>query len=147
MGFYDAVQPYIFQLYVEPMRKFQLAAEGVGTRQPPEHLRERIKETMDPLPIWYAPFEDDHVDPDEYPIHALTQRPMAMYHSWGTQNAWLRQIHGHNPLYVPSALMKANKLEDGDWARVTSPHGEIVVPVLEMAALNHYTVWTWNALC
>ena len=24
----------------------------------------------------------------------VTQRPMAMYHSWGSQNAWLRQIHG-----------------------------------------------------
>jgi hypothetical protein len=29
---------------------------------------------------------------------------MAMYHSWGTQNAWLRQIHGDNPLYLPTAL-------------------------------------------
>jgi len=43
MGFYDAVQPYIFQLYVEPMRKFQAAAEGIGTRQPPEHLRQRSR--------------------------------------------------------------------------------------------------------
>ena len=79
------VQPYIFQLYVEPMRKFQAAAEGIGTRQPPEHLRGQIKVTMDPLPIWYPPFEDGHVDPEEYPVHALTQRPMAMYHSWGTK--------------------------------------------------------------
>ncbi len=54
------------------------------------------------------PIEDGYVDPDEYPIHALTQRPMAMYHSWGTQNAWLRQIHGHNPLYVPTKIWEAN---------------------------------------
>ncbi len=146
MGFYDVVQPYIFQLYVEPLRKFQLAAEGVGERQPPEHLRERLKQTMDPLPIWYAPFEDGHVDPEEYPVHALTQRPMAMYHSWGTQNAWLRQIHGHNPLYVPTKIWEENGFEEGDWAKVTSVHGEIVVPVAHQASLNANTVWTWNAI-
>ncbi len=145
-GFYDAVQPYIFQLYVEPMRKFQLAAEGVGERQPPAHLRQRIKQTMDPLPIWYAPFEDAHVDVDEYPVHALTQRPMAMYHSWGTQNAWLRQIHGHNPLYVPTKIWEANSFEEGDWAKVESAHGAIVVPVAHQASLNENTIWTWNAI-
>jgi len=139
-------QPYIFQLYVEPMRKFQLAAEGVGSRQPPEHLRGQIKVTMDPLPIWYPPFEDGHVDPVEYPIHALTQRPMAMYHSWGTQNAWLRQIHGHNPLYVPTGIWEKNGFKDGDWARVSSIHGSITVPVAHQASLNKDTVWTWNAI-
>ncbi len=77
-------QPYLFQLYVEPMRKFQLAAEGHGIRQPPDHLRGQIKTTLDPLPIWYPPLLDGHADPAEYPIHALTQRPMAMYHSWGS---------------------------------------------------------------
>ena len=146
MGLYDSPQPYIFDLYVEPMQKFRLAAEGHGDRQPPDHLRERIRHTLDPLPIWYPPFEDDHVDTAEFPVHALTQRPMAMYHSWGTQNAWLRQIHGHNPLYVPTRLWKENAFEDGDWARVTSAHGEITVPVAHMAALNENTIWTWNAI-
>ncbi|MFK7878053.1 MAG: molybdopterin oxidoreductase family protein [Paracoccaceae bacterium] len=144
LGLYDSPQPYLFSLYVEPMRKFQLAAEGHGDRQPPEHLRERVKETMDPLPFWYDSSPENKVD--EYPITALTQRPMAMYHSWGTQNAWLRQIHGHNPLYVPTKLMRDNGLSDGDWARVTSPHGSITVPVMEMAALNANTIWTWNAI-
>lgn len=146
MGFYDSEQPYIFQLYVEPMRKFQLAAEGHGDHQPPEHLRERIKTTMDPLPDWYQPLEDEYVDTNEYPIHALTQRPMAMYHSWGSQNAWLRQIHGINPLYVPTKLWEAHEFTEGSWAKVTSLHGEITVPVLHMAALNENTVWTWNAI-
>ncbi len=146
IGLYDAPQPYIFQLYVEPLRRFQLAAEGHGHRQPPEHLRERIKVTLDPLPIWYPALEDGHADPVEFPVHALTQRPMAMYHSWGGQNAWLRQIHGHNPLYVPTDIWKANQFSDGDWAKVTSPHGTITVPVAYMAALNPNTVWTWNAI-
>ena len=146
MGLYDAPQPYLFQLYVEPMRKFQLAAEGHGDRQPPEHLRQRVKETLDPLPIWYPPIEDGHVDLDAYPVHALTQRPMAMYHSWGSQNAWLRQIHGRNPLYVPTKIWEANGFAEGDWAKVSSTHGEIIVPVAHMAALNENTVWTWNAI-
>ncbi|MEL7098198.1 MAG: molybdopterin oxidoreductase family protein [Pseudomonadota bacterium] len=144
LGLFDAPTPYLFTLYCEPMRRFQRAAEGHGDRQPPEHLRARLKERMDPLPLWYDPGTDNHAQ--DYPITALTQRPMAMYHSWGSQNAWLRQIHGHNPLYVPTKLMRENGLQDGDWATVTSPHGTITVPVLEMAALNDNTVWTWNAI-
>lgn len=143
LGLFDAPQPYLFQLYVEPLRKFQLAAEGHGERQPPDHLRARIQDTMTPLPIWY---DTDQQGNDGFTVNALTQRPMAMYHSWGSQNAWLRQLHGHNPLYVPTKLMRDAGLEDGDWARVTSPHGEITVPVMEMAALNENTVWTWNAI-
>ncbi|MGR3814927.1 MAG: molybdopterin oxidoreductase family protein [Cognatishimia activa] len=146
LGLYDSPQPYLFQLYSEPMRKFQRAAEGHGDRVPPEHLRDRLKEVMDPLPIWYEPFEEQAVDTKEYPIHALTQRPMAMYHSWGTQNAWLRQLHGKNPLYVPQKLWDEHGFKEGDWARVTSTHGSITVPVALQAALNENTVWTWNAI-
>ena len=143
-GLYDKSQHYLFQLYVEPMRKFQLAAEGVGERQPPEHLRERIKKTLTPLPIWYDPSADNRGD--EFTVTALTQRPMAMYHSWGSQNAWLRQIHGQNPLFVPTKIWEENGFAEGDWAKVTSPQGEITVPVAHMAALNENTVWTWNAI-
>ncbi|WP_109465145.1 molybdopterin oxidoreductase family protein [Albibacillus kandeliae] len=141
-GFYDAPQPYLFQLYVEPLRRFQRAAEGHGERQPPDHLRAQIREKLDPLPLWY----EDGTASDAYPVRALTQRPMAMYHSWGSQNAWLRQLHGRNPLYVPTRLMREHALADGDWVRVSSAHGEITVPVMEMAALNPNTVWTWNAI-
>ena len=144
LGIYDSPQPYLFNLYVEPLRRFQLAAEGHGDRQPPDHLRERIKSQFDPLPIWYGTEEENKGD--AFPITALTQRPMAMYHSWGTQNAWLRQLHGHNPLYLPTKLMKAHDLLDGDWVKVTSPHGAITVPVLHMASLNENTIWTWNAI-
>ena len=146
IGLFDAPQPYVFSIYMESLAKFQLAAEGHGDRQPPEHLRERIKDCLDPLPIWYAPFEDSSVDVEEYPFHALTQRPMAMYHSWGSQNTWLRQIHGQNPLYVSGDICDAKGLSDGDWVKVTSINGEITVPVARMDALNPKTVWTWNAI-
>ena len=145
LGLYDNPSPYIFNLYSEPMRKFQLAAEGVGERLPPEHLKDRLKKVMSPLPIWYST-EPDNEEKGEYPIHALTQRPMAMYHSWGSQNAWLRQIHGLNPLYVPTKIMRDYNLKTGDWVKLSSIHNSITVPVAEMSSLNENTVWTWNAI-
>jgi len=145
-GLFDAPQPFVFNLYLEPLRRFQLAAEGFGDRQPPEHLRARIRATLDPLPLWYPPFEGTCIDPAEFPLHALTQRPMAMYHSWGSQNAWLRQIHGVNPLFVPLKVWQEQGFADGDWAWLTSVHGRIRIPVARMDALNENTVWTWNAI-
>ncbi|MFN5996531.1 MAG: molybdopterin-dependent oxidoreductase [Paracoccaceae bacterium] len=145
LGLYETPQPYLFNIWSEPMRRFQLAAEGFGPRQPPDHLRERLKQAMHPLPIWYAPFGDEDAA-FGYPVHALTQRPMDMYHSWGSQNAWLRQIKGHNYLYLPTKIWEAQGFADGDWARVSSRAGTIVVPVAHMAALNENTIWTWNAI-
>jgi sulfite dehydrogenase (quinone) subunit SoeA len=138
---FESPQPYLFSIYSEPMRRFQAAAEGIGPHQPPEHLRETLKRAMDPLPLWYSPYQENG-----YTIHALTQRPMDMYHSWGSQNAWLRQIRGRNFLYIPTKIWREHGFKDGDFARVTSPTGEIVVPAAHMAALNENTVWTWNAI-
>ncbi|MEO1329712.1 MAG: molybdopterin oxidoreductase family protein [Pseudomonadota bacterium] len=146
LGLFDAPQPYVFDLYQETLRKFQLAAEGHGPRQPPEHLRARIRQAFEPLPTWWAPFEHEAVDVGEFPLHAVTQRPAAMYHAWGSQNAWLRQIHGENPLYAPGAVMDAAGLEDGGWAWVISAHGRIKVPVRRTDAANPKTLWTWNAI-
>jgi sulfite dehydrogenase (quinone) subunit SoeA len=146
IGLYDSPLFYAFNLYVEPLRKMQLAAEGHGDVQPPDHLRDRIMRTMDPLPTWYEPFENTNVDVNEFPVHALTQRPMQMYHSWGTQNAWLRQITGKNFMYLPKKIWEENGFEDGDYARVSSVHGSIVVPVALHEGLNDHTIWTWNAI-
>ena len=145
MGFYDAPAPYLFDLWSETLARFQAAALGIGPHQPPDHLRDRLARAMAPLPVWYPP-DADAGDPEGFPLHAITQRPAAMYHSWGSQNAWLRQIHGSNVLYLPGALWKSLGFEDGDWAAVTSPHATITVPVARMDALNPWTVWTWNAI-
>ena len=145
-SFFETPQPYLFNIWSEPMRKFQLAAEGHGQIQPPDHLRARLKQAMDPLPIWYPPFGDVESTGWGYPVHALTQRPMDMYHSWGSQNAWLRQIRGKNFLYIPTKLWEENGFKDGDYARVISPSGAITAPVAHMAALNENTIWTWNAI-
>ena len=146
IGIFDKPQPYAFQVYSETLQKFHLAALGHGNIQPPENLRSQIKSCFTPFPVWYETFENKALSNDEFPIHALTQRPMAMYHSWGSQNPWLRQIHGHNPMFIPIGLAKKHNLTDGDWIWVSSHHGKIRVPVLIMAGLNENTIWTWNAI-
>ncbi len=146
IGLFDSAQPYVFNLYSEPLRRFQRAAEGHGPIQPPEHLRARIRAAFTPLPDWYPPFEEGAVDTQAFPYHALTQRPMHMYHSWGSQNAWLRQITNAHKLYLPAEIWQEKGFEEGDWAYVTSAHGRIKVPVGRMDALNGKTMWTWNAI-
>ncbi|MDE0530859.1 MAG: molybdopterin oxidoreductase family protein [Albidovulum sp.] len=146
MGFFDAPTPFVFDFYLETMGKFRLAAEGHGARQPPDHLREGIIACFDPLPVWYPPFESELGEASEFPLHAITQRPAAMYHSWGSQNAWLRQIHGDNVLFVPDVVMRAANLEDDGWAEVSSRHGRIRVKVRRTGASNPRTLWTWNAI-
>ena len=149
MGFYDKPHPFTFQLYSEVLQKFRLAAMGHGENQPPDHLRDRIRTCFTPLPVWYSPFEEtksDDGNDEAYPIHALTQRPMAMYHSWGSQNPWLRQIHSHHPLFIPAGLAAQIDCVDGDWVWLSSPHGKIKTPVAVMAGVNPHTVWTWNAI-
>ncbi|MEJ2401842.1 MAG: molybdopterin oxidoreductase family protein [Xanthomonadales bacterium] len=146
MGFIPKAEQIVMQVYSEPMQKFRLAAEGHGEHQPPEHLRERVRTYFDPLPIWYTPIEETQVEHKEYPIHAITQRPMAMYHSWGSQNAWLRQIHGFNRLCMHRDLAAEVGVSDDDWVYVESHNGRIKCQVKTMTGCERNTVWTWNAI-
>ncbi|NKB49468.1 MAG: molybdopterin-dependent oxidoreductase [Alphaproteobacteria bacterium] len=146
MGWIPEPKQIVLQLYSEPLQKFRLAAQGHGEHQPPDTHRERIDTHFDPLPIWYPPFEEEFSGDDAYPLHALTQRPMAMYHSWGSQNAWLRQIHGYNRLYINAEAARDAELVDDDWAWVESPYGRIKAQIKSMEGCNKATVWTWNAI-
>jgi anaerobic selenocysteine-containing dehydrogenase len=146
MGFMLEPNQIVLQLYVEPLQKFRLAAQGHGLIQPPEHMRSRIADYFDPLPIWYPPFEQQLIDQDEFPLYAITQRPAAMYHSWHSQNAWLRQIHGSNRLYINRATAEAKGIADDDWVNLISHHGRITCQVKLMEGVNDRTVWTWNAI-
>jgi len=69
-----------------------------------------------------------------------------MYHSWGSQNAWLRQIHGANRLYMNHATGAALGVADDDWVWIFSHHGRVRGQVKLMAGVNRDTVWTWNAI-
>jgi anaerobic selenocysteine-containing dehydrogenase len=146
VGFIDKPDPIVLQLYSEPLQRFRLAAQGHGRVRPPPHLRERIAAHFDPLPTWYPPFEEGAIEPGSFPLRAVTQRPMAMYHSWGGHNAWLRQIHGHNRLYLSRRTGACYGLADDDWVWVVSHHGRIKVQIKLMEGVNDDTVWTWNAI-
>jgi len=139
--------PVILQVYSEVLQRFRLAAQGKwGKRRPPERLRSRVEKYFDPLPFYYPPLETQATDLEKYPLAAITQRPMAMYHSWDSQNAWLRQIHAHNYLFINPRTARASGIEDGAWLWVESQWGRVRCMGRHSEAVEPGTVWTWNAI-
>ncbi|MCW8882116.1 MAG: molybdopterin oxidoreductase family protein, partial [Sedimenticola sp.] len=146
-GMIRYAEPITIHLYSEVLQKFRLAAQGKGKgRKPPERLRKRVEMHFDPLPFYSEPLLSRLVDTHEYPLNALTQRPMAMYHSWDSQNVWLRQIHTHNYLFVNPIVAHAKGIDDGDWIWVESPTGKVRCMCRYSEAVEPGTVWTWNAI-
>jgi anaerobic selenocysteine-containing dehydrogenase len=82
----------------------------------------------------------------EFDVSAITQRPMFMYHAWGSQNAWLRQIAARNFLYLHPRTAAAHGIGDGDWVLVESAHGRIRVQAKFHEGTAPGVVWTWNAI-
>jgi len=145
----------ILQMYSEPLQKFRLAGQGLYDGPQPKSAedQERLATYFDPLPFWYAPLEgaqkgaaSSKTIAEDYPLHAITQRPMMMYHSWDSQNAWLRQILSRNFLYMNRATAGASGLADDDWVWVESHHGRIRCQLKTMEGCEPHTVWTWNAV-
>jgi sulfite dehydrogenase (quinone) subunit SoeA len=140
-------EPILIHIYSEVLQKFRLAAQGKSMgKQPPQHLRKRIETYFDPLPFYYEPLESQLTDLHKYPLNAVTQRPMAMYHSWDSQNAWLRQIHTYNFLYVNPVTARAQGIEDEGWLWVESQWGKVRCMCRYSEAVEPGTVWTWNAI-
>ncbi len=69
-----------------------------------------------------------------------------MYHSWGSQNAWLRQITAANRLYIHHSLGQRIEVQDDDWVYLSSHQGRVKCQVRLMEGVNPDTVWTWNAI-
>ena len=145
MGWIGKSDQIVLQLYSEHMQRFRLAARGHGDVVPPVRQRNRIETYFDPVPFWYPTFEDAAGN-DMYDLNAITQRPMHMYHSWGSQNAWLRQITAQNRLFVHPDTAAARGFGDDDWIWVISPIGRVRCQVRLMQGVNPGTVWTWNAI-
>jgi anaerobic selenocysteine-containing dehydrogenase len=139
--------PIVIHIYSEFLQGFRRAAQGKRPgKQPPDQLRKRVETYFDPLPFYYVPLEEQATDTAKYPLNAITQRPMAMYHSWDSQNAWLRQIHTHNYLMVNSKTAAAEGIEDGGWMWVESQWGKVRCMCRYSEAVEPGTVWTWNAI-
>jgi anaerobic selenocysteine-containing dehydrogenase len=146
VGFIGDSAPITFQLYLEPLQKFRLSARGHGGIVPPPSHRARIDRYFDPIPFWYPPFDGAAETNEQFPFSAVTQRPMHVYHSWGSHNAWLRQITAENCLYMHRDRGHALGIADGDWVWITSAIGRVKARVRLMDGVNPDTVWTWNAI-
>ncbi len=139
--------PILVHLYSEVLQRFRLAAQGKWPgRRPPQRHAKRIEKYFDPLPFYFSPLEHQSTDLARYPLAAITQRPMAMYHSWDSQNAWLRQIHTHNYLFINPRTAQAAGVADGAWLWVESPWGKVRCMGRWSEAVEPGTVWTWNAI-
>ena len=147
MGFFDTPQPVIVPaLSASPCRNSAWRREGCASRPPPEATASASSTPSIRCRTGIAPLGRQLVDARRIPYHAITQRPMAMYHSWGSMNAWLRQIHTKNPLYVPGPIcdgtgLVGRRLGLGDLA--PRPHQGRDA---RMEAVNSDTMWTWNAI-
>jgi anaerobic selenocysteine-containing dehydrogenase len=140
-------EPINIHIYSEVLQKFRLAAQGKSDgKQPPDRLRKRVESHFDPLPFYSQPLESQVTDLHKYPLNAITQRPMAMYHSWDSQNAWLRQIHTYNFMHVNSKTAREAGIEDGGWMWVESMHGKVRCLCRYSESVEPGTVWTWNAI-
>jgi Fe-S-cluster-containing dehydrogenase component len=145
-GWRQRNDPVQLALYSDTLQSFRLAAQGktraasrpstCASASPPTSTRCRSGTRR-----WRSLHR-----PDRYPLNAITQRPMAMYHSWDSQNAWLRQIHSHNYLHVNPLTAQAAGIADGGWCWVESAWGEVRCMLRYSDAVEPGTVWTWNAI-
>jgi anaerobic selenocysteine-containing dehydrogenase len=69
-----------------------------------------------------------------------------MYHSWDSQNAWLRQIMAQNKLFMNRKKAESMNLEDDDWVWIESATGRVKGQIKLMEGTETNTVWTWNAI-
>jgi len=147
-GFIGKDDPIVMELYSESLQKFRLAGQGLydGPQPTNEFDKERLKKYFTPFPEYYQPLEQSQTSSEEYPFYAITQRPMMMYHSWDSQNAWLRQILAQNFMYMNRAKAESMGIEDMSWIWVESKTGKIRVQVKLMEGVEENTLWTWNAI-
>ena len=147
-GFNHSAEPIVMELYSETLQKFRLAGQGLydGPQPTEETDKQRLAEYFDPLPMYHLPLEQQDTCDEEYPFFAFTQRPMMMYHSWDSQNAWLRQIIARNFLYMNRKQAEKLGIKDESWIWVESFNGKIRCQVKLMEGVQTDSVWTWNAI-
>ncbi len=147
-GWVGSTDQIVIEVYSEPLQKFRLAGQGLydgPMPSDPQH-KERLSTLFDPLPFYYQPLEQQRIELEEYDYRAVTQRPMFMYHSWDSQNAWLRQISSQNYLYMNTAEALRRGISDLSWVWLESHNGKIRAQVKHMDGVESKTVWTWNAI-
>lgn len=156
-GWVGSTEQIVIELYSETLQTFRLAGEGLydGPKPVTAEQADRLTQYFDPLPFYYQPLEQQQLSSgesdvdgqnDRYPYYAINQRPMHMYHSWDSQNAWLRQISAQNYLYMNRDQALNAGIDDLAWAWLESHNARIRVQVKHMEAVEPNTLWTWNAI-
>ena len=110
MGFIKDAKSVFHQLYSNNFKIQACRTRSWRATTAGEQAR-AIKTHFDPLPFWYATFEDQLNSKEEYPLHAVTSVPLPCI-TRGSQNAWLRQLHGYNKLYLSKRLADQHALAD-----------------------------------
>src|SRR5262249_47673290 len=105
-----------------------------------------MRDSLPRGPDLIARLEQARIDADGFALHALTQRPMVMYHSWDSQNVWLRQLLAQNHLYMNAGTARQLGLADGDWVWIESWRGRVRCQLKTMEGVEANTVWTWNGV-
>ncbi len=146
--FIESPEPIILHFYSEVLQTFRLAGQGLWPGKKPDDfgVRNRLATYFDPLPLWYPPLEEQVEANREFPLTILTQRPMTHYHSWGSHNAWLRQLLHENPLFMNPKMAESLGLCDGQWVWIESRIGKMTATLRYSDAVEPFTVWTWNAI-
>ncbi len=137
MGWVGDSKPIIPQFYSEDLHHFAQYFQAKNNDK---------AQYFQPLAFWYAPINSQNSH--DFAFHAITQRPMFMYHSWGGHNKWLRQLLQANYLYIHEDKAKELGLKTDDFA-ILSAYGsshEIKARIKTARNLNPSTVWTYNAI-
>ncbi len=71
---------------------------------------------------------------------------MQMYHSWGSHNAWQRQLLSRNCLYIHRETAAGLGIADESWVWVIGALGRVKARARLMDGVEPGTVWTWNAV-
>ena len=142
-----SAEPIMFQLYQRGAAEVPAGGAGHRGPQPPTRASGAHRDLLRSAAVLVSAARaaaDEHL----FPLHAITQRPMAMYHSWGSQNAWLRQIQSQQPP-VSSPVRAAGEMGLARWrlgldrsAGTAGSRSQVRL----MDGVNPDTVWTWNAI-
>ena len=123
-GWRQRNDPVQLAIYSDTLQAFRLAAQGKSkgrhTAGSPARAHRHL---LRPAAVLVRAAGEPPASTPTASLAAITQRPMAMYHSWDSQNAWLRQIHSHNYLHVNPRTAQEAGIADGGWAWVTSAWG------------------------
>jgi anaerobic selenocysteine-containing dehydrogenase len=117
-GLYDSPQPYPLPALFEPLRRFQLAAEGMATASRPSICATGSRRRFDPLPIWYR---RSRTRDDDRGLPAPRAHPAP--DGDVSQLGHAERLAAPDPRAQPALrahqpdLRGAWLAEDGDWAR------------------------------